>query len=95
MMKFYFLVLFLWVIESGLSEDNSIETDLKVKKLKDTKKDTKDQKKLLQKKKAKLLNKEQNETSTTESSLTSKTTQGNASHPYLKKSQVQLLRAYS
>ena len=94
-MKFYFLVLFLWVIESGLSEDNSIETDLKVKKLKDTKKDTKDQKKLLQKKKAKLLNKEQNENSSSESPLTSTTTQGNASHPYLKKSQVQLLRAYS
>jgi len=76
MMKFYFLVLFLWVIESGLSEDNSIETDLKVKKLKDTKKDTKDQKKLLQKKKAKLLNKEQNENSSSESPLTSTTTQG-------------------
>ena len=76
-MKLYFLVLLLWVIESGLSENNIIESDGKVKKLKDTTKDTKEQKKLIQKKKAKLLNKEQNENKTTETPSTSTTTQGN------------------
>jgi len=51
----YFLFFASFVIDSGFSQDNSIDSGEKVKKLKSSKKDTKDQKKLLQKAKVKLL----------------------------------------
>jgi len=50
-----FVIFITFVIESGFSQDNSIDSDEKVKKLKSSKKDTKDQKKLLQKEKIKAL----------------------------------------
>ena len=50
-----FMIFLSLVIESGFSLDNSIDSDEKVKKLKSSKKDTEDQKKLLQKAKVKEL----------------------------------------
>ena len=76
-----FVIFFLFVIESGFSQDNSIDSDEKVKKFKSLKKESKDQKKVLQKAKVKLLNKDQKEdiTSTSPSTSTSTTTQGSFS----------------
>jgi len=66
-----FLVVFLnfFVINSVFSQDNSIDTDKKI-----SKKDTKDQKKLLQKAKVKALKKETKKIKTTDAPTTSSTT---------------------
>merc|ERR1719192_1934132 len=50
-----FFVFALFLIESGISEDNGIDSDEKIKKLTVSKKDTKMKKKLLDKAKAKKL----------------------------------------
>ena len=69
------------VIESGFSLDNSIDSDVKVKKLKSSKKDTKDQKKLLQKAKVKALKTDTKDDildkTTTQTTPKFTTTQGN------------------
>ena len=76
------LVIFLSiVIESGFSLDNSIDSDVKVKKLKSSKKDTKDQKKLLQKAKVKAIKTDTQDDildkTTTQTTPKFTTTQGN------------------
>jgi hypothetical protein len=76
------LVIFLSiVIESGFSLDNSIDSEKKVKKLKSSKKDTKDQKKLLQKAKVKALKTDTKDDildkATTQTTPKFTTTQGN------------------
>ena len=53
--SFCFLIFATFVIESGLSQDNSIDSSEKVKKLKSSKKDISVKKKLLQKAKVKAL----------------------------------------
>ena len=69
------------VIESGFSLDNSIDSDVKVKKLKSSKKDTKDQKKLLQKAKVKAIKTDTQDDildkTTTQTTPKFTTTQGN------------------
>ena len=53
--SFCFFVFALLLIESGISDDNTIDSDEKIKKLAVSKKDTKMKKKLLDKAKAKKL----------------------------------------
>jgi hypothetical protein len=76
-----FVIFLSLVIELGFSLDNSINSDEKIKKLKSSKKDTKEQKKLLQKAKVKALKTDTKDEildkSTTQTTPKLTTTQGN------------------
>ena len=74
--SFCLFVFALFLIESGISEDNRIDSDEKIKKLTVSKKDTKIKKKLLDKAKVKKLKVETVTVTTVTTTPKSATTQG-------------------